>query len=47
MPERGPHDDVPNWQMGAIMAATAVIVLGIWLGYHVLFGRLAGAETLW
>lgn len=47
----GPDDDDPKgifapWQF-AIMVATAVVVMGIWFGYHLAFGRLAGAEGLW
>jgi hypothetical protein len=35
-----------SWQL-VIMVATAAIVLGIWFGYHVAFGQLAGADALW
>lgn len=39
--------DVPRWQLAAIMVVTAVVLLGTWLGYHVAFGRLQGAEGFW
>lgn len=45
-----PDDDpgaVPAWQMAAIMLVTALVLLGTWFGYHLAFGRLAGAEGLW